>query len=140
MITLDGLHFTEKKVRFKSGDIIFNKNEKGEKMYLIDSGRVKMVMNAGDNEIILATLDPGDFFGEMALITGNKRIATAIALSDCKLNTMDKKTFHENLLNDKRFMMKVVESQASRLEETGLNLKRHLQRFFRMTKVFNITG
>jgi IS1 family transposase len=53
---------------------------------------------------------------------------------------MDKKTFEENLLNDKRFMMKVVESQATRLEETGLNLKRHLQRFFRMTKVFNITG
>ena len=99
------------------------------KMYFIDSGRIKMVMNAGENEIILATLDPGDFFGEMALITGNKRIATAIALTDCKLNTMDKKTFEENLLNDKRFMMKVVESQATRLEETGLNLKRHLQRF-----------
>ena len=109
-------------------------------MYFIDSGKVKMVMNAGDNEIILATLDAGDFFGEMALITGNKRIATAIALTDCKHNTMDRKTFEENLLNDKRFMMKVVESQAARLEETGLNFKRHLQRFFRMTKTFNITG
>jgi CRP-like cAMP-binding protein len=140
MLTLDGLRFTEKKVRFKSGEIIFNKQEQGTQMYFIDSGRVKMVMNVGENEIILATLDQGDFFGEMALITGNKRIATAIALTDCKLNTMDKKTFEENLLNDKRFMMKVVESQATRLEETGLNLKRHLQRFFRMTKVFNITG
>ncbi len=140
MMTLDGLHFTEKKIRFKSGEVIFNKQEEGTKMYFIDSGRVKMVMNAGDNEIILATLDAGDFFGEMALITGNTRIATAIALTDCKLNTMDKKTFEENLLNDKRFMMKVVESQAARLEETGLNFKRHLQRFFRMTKAFNITG
>jgi CRP-like cAMP-binding protein len=85
-----------------------------------------MLMNAGGNEIILATLDAGDFFGEMALITGNKRIATAIALTDCKLNTIDKKTVDANLINDKRFMMKVVESQASRLEETSLNLKRHL--------------
>ena len=140
MVTLDGLHFTEKKVRFKSGEVIFNKQEEGTKMYFIDSGRVKMVMNEGGNEIILATLDAGDFFGEMALITGNKRIATAIALTDCKLNTMDKKTFEENLLNDKRFMMKVVESQAARLEETGLNFKRHLQRFFRMTKTLNIIG
>lgn len=140
MLTLEGLNFTEKKVRFKSGEVIFNKQEEGTNMYFIESGRVKIVMTAGDNEIILATLDSGDFFGEMALITGNKRIATAIALTDCKVHTMDKKTFMENLLNDKRFMMKVLESQASRLEETGLNLKRHLQRFFRMAKVFNITG
>ena len=134
------MSFTEEKARFKKGDVIFKEQEDGRFMYFIDSGRVKMLMNAGDNEIILATLDAGDFFGEMALITGNKRIATAIALTDCKLNTMDKKTFEENLLNDKRFMMKVVESQAARLEETGLNFKRHLQRFFRMTKTFNITG
>jgi CRP-like cAMP-binding protein len=37
-------------------------------MYFKDSGRIKMVINAGDNEIILATLDSGDFFGEMALL------------------------------------------------------------------------
>ncbi len=74
MMTLDGLQFTEKKRRYKSGEVIFNKQEKGKEMYFIDSGRIKVVMNVGDNEIILATLDSGDFFGEMSLITGNKRI------------------------------------------------------------------
>jgi CRP-like cAMP-binding protein len=140
MMTLDGLQFTEKKRRYKSGEVIFNKQEEGKEMYFIDSGRVKIVMNAGENEIILATLDSGDFFGEMSLITGNKRIASAIALTDCKLNTMDKETFDANLKNDERFMRKLVESQAHRLEETGLNFKRHLQRFFRMTRTFNVTG
>ena len=140
MTTLKGLIFTEKKLRFKKGEVIFNNQEEGKEMYFIDSGRVKIVMNTGGNEIILASLDSGDFFGEMSLITGNKRIASAIALTDCKLNTMDKKTFDDNLINDKRFMRNVVEAQASRLEETGLNLKRHLQRFLRMTSTFNITG
>lgn len=91
----------QKKIRFKSGEAIFNKPEEETKMYFIDSGRVKMVMSAEDNEIILTTLDAGDFFGEMALITGNKRIATAIALTDCKLNTIDKKTFEVNHINEK---------------------------------------
>ena len=140
MMTLDGLLFTEKKRRYKSGEVIFDKQEEGKEMYFIDSGRVKIVMNAGENEIILATLDSGDFFGEMSLITGNKRIASAIALTDCKLNTMDKETFDANLKNNERFMRKLVESQAHRLEETGLNFKRHLQRFFRMTRTFNVTG
>jgi CRP-like cAMP-binding protein len=140
MMTLDGLLFSEKKRRYKSGEVIFDTQEEGKEMYFIDSGRVKIVMSAENNEIIFATLDPGDFFGEMPLITGNKRIATAIALTDCKLNIMDKKTFDSNLKNDERFMRKVVESQAHRLEETGLNFKRHLKRFFRMTRTFNISG
>jgi CRP-like cAMP-binding protein len=140
MMTLDGLLFSEKKRRYKSGEVIFNAQEEGKEMYFVDSGRVKIVMSAENNEIIFATLDPGDFFGEMPLITGNKRIATAIALTDCKLNIMDKKTFDSNLKNDERFMRKVVESQAHRLEETGLSFKRHLKRFFRMTRTFNISG
>ena len=140
MMTLGGLLFTEKKRRYKSGEVIIDEQEEGREMYIIHSGRVKIVMSAEDNEIILATLDSGDFFGEMSLITGNKRFATAIALTDCKLNIMDKKTFDANLKNNERFMRKVVESQAQRLEETGLNFKRHLKRFFRMTRTFNITG
>ena len=139
-MNLKGLVFTEKKLRFKNGEIIFKNQEEGKEMYFIDSGRIKIVMNEGDNEIILATLDADDFFGEMALITGNERIVSAIAITDCKLHTMDKKTFEDNLLNDKMFMRKIVESQASRLEETGLNFKRHLRRFIRMASTFNITG
>ncbi len=140
MMNIKGLLYTEKKLRFKKGVVIFENQEEGREMYFVDSGRVKIVMNDGDNEIILSRLDPGDFFGEMALITGNKRIVSAIAITDCKLHTMDKKTFEDNLLNDKKFMRKVVESQASRLEETGLNFKKHLKRFIRMASTFNITG
>ncbi len=140
MMNIKGLLYTEKKLRFKKGEVIFEYQEEGREMYFVDSGRVKIVMNDGENEIILSRLDPGDFFGEMALITGNKRIVSAIAITDCKLHTMDKKTFEDNLLNDKKFMRKVVESQASRLEETGLHFKQHLRRFIRMARTFNITG
>jgi CRP-like cAMP-binding protein len=42
-------------------------------MYVIDSGRVSIVKKIGDSDIILTTLDEGDYFGEMALITGSKR-------------------------------------------------------------------
>ncbi len=140
MMNLEGLVFTEKKRRYKEGEVIFDKQEEGKEMYFIDSGRVKIVMSAEDNEIILATLDSGDFFGEMSLITGNKRIATAKALTDCKISTMDKIAFDANLKNSEEFMRNIVESQAQRLEETGLNFKRHLKRFLRMTRTFNITG
>ncbi len=135
------LRFTEKKLHFKEGDIIFKENDEGAKeMYFIDSGRVKIVKIVGDTEATLAILDADDFFGEMTLITGNRRSASAIAQTDCKIHTMDKETFEFNLSNDINFMRQILETLAHRLEETDTNLKRHIQRISRLTKVFNVTG
>jgi len=137
----ESLRYTEKKLHFKEGDIIFKEYDEGaNEMYFIDSGRVKIVKKVGDTEATLATLDEGDFFGEMTLITGNSRSASAIAHTDCKLHTMDKETFEYNLSNDIKFTKKILETFAHRLEETDTNLKRHIQRISRLTKVFNVTG
>ena len=76
----------------------------------------------------------------MSLITGNKRSASAIAFTDCKLHTMDKETFEFNILKDINFMRQILETLAHRLEETDTNLKRHIQRNARLAKVFNVTG
>ena len=141
MMNLKDLVFTEKKLHFKKGSIIFKEQDKdSKKMYFIDSGRVKIVKKVGDSEATLTVLDSGDFFGELALITGNKRVASAIALTDCKLHTMDKETFELSLSNDKKFMRKILETLALRIEETDLNLKRHIERVSRLSKTFNITG
>ncbi|MGR3302267.1 MAG: Crp/Fnr family transcriptional regulator [Candidatus Scalindua sp.] len=135
------LRYTEKKLHFKEGNIIFKENDEGaQEMYFIDSGRVKIVKTVGDTEATLTTLDEGDFFGEMSLISGNKRSATAIAFTDCKVHTMDKETFEYNLSNDIKFMRKILETLTRRLEETDTNLKRHIQRISRLTKVFNVAG
>ena len=135
-----GLTFTEKKLRFKKDEAIFKEQEEGGKMYFIESGRVKIEKKVGDEEVILVNLDTGSFFGEMSLITGNKRVASAIALTDCKLNTMDKETFEANLVCDKNFLRKILETLATRLEDADLQLKQNLQRIARLYKTFHITG
>ncbi len=133
--------YTRKKIHFKEGDIIFKENEEDcKEMYVIDSGRVNIVKKVGDTDITLTTLDEGDFFGEMSLITGSKRSASATAQTNCKLHTMDKETFEFNLSNDIKFMRQILETLAHRLEETDTNLKRHIQRSARLSKVFNVTG
>jgi CRP/FNR family transcriptional regulator, cyclic AMP receptor protein len=140
-MSLKDLRYTEEKLHFKEGAIIFKEqDEGGNEMYFIDSGRVKIVKKVGDTEATLTTLDEGDFFGEMSLISGNKRSASAIAFTNCKVHTMDKETFEYNLSNDIKFMRKILESLTHRLEETDTNLKRHIQRVSRLSKVFNVTG
>ncbi|GAX61029.1 cAMP-binding proteins - catabolite gene activator and regulatory subunit of cAMP-dependent protein kinases [Candidatus Scalindua japonica] len=136
-----GLLYTRKKIHFKEGDIIFKENEENcKEMYVIDSGRVNIVKKVGDTDITLTTLDEGDFFGEMSLITGSKRSASAIAHTKCKLHTMDKETFESNLSKNIIFTKQILETLAHRLEATDTNLKRHIQRTARLSKVFNVTG
>ncbi|GJQ58095.1 MAG: hypothetical protein D8M57_07275 [Candidatus Scalindua sp. AMX11] len=134
------LVFTEKKVRFKQDETIFEEDAEGNKMYFIESGRVKIVKKVGDGEATLVNLDVGAFFGEMSIITGNKRVASAIALTDCKLHIMDKETFESNLVCDKAFLWKILETLASRIEEADRQLKQNLQRISRLSETFNITG
>ncbi len=130
-----------KTIHFKEGDIIFKENEKDcKEMYVIDSGRVNIVKKVGDTDINLTTLDEGAFFGEMSLITGSKRSASAIAQTKCKLHTMDKETFEFNLSKDINFTKQILETLAHRLEDTDTNLKRHIQRSARLSKVFSATG
>ncbi len=135
------LLYTNKKIVFKEGEVIFKEEEDGGmEMYVIDSGRVNIVKRVGDTDVTLTTLDEGDFFGEMSLITGSKRSASAVAQTKCKLHTMDKETFEFNLSKDINFMRQILETLAHRLEATDTNLKRHIQRSARLSKVFNVTG
>jgi CRP-like cAMP-binding protein len=132
----DDLLFTRKKVLFKEGDVICREDEEdGKEMYVIDSGRVSIVKKIGDTDIILTTLDEGDYFGEMTLITGSKRSASAIAHTQCKIHTMDKETFEFNLTNNINFTRKLLGTLARRLEATDTNLKRHIQRSARLSSL-----
>ena len=113
--------FTRKDLHFKKGDVIFNERDEEEEMYLIDSGEIQIVKTIGDVDVNIASLGSGDFFGEMALITGSRRVASAIAYTDCNLHVMDKETFMSNITNSREFVNRVLASLACRLEETDLS-------------------
>ncbi len=132
------LLYTRKKVHFKEGDVIFKENDEDcNEMYIIDSGRVNIVKRAGDTDATLTTLDEGDLFGEMSLITGNNRSASAIAQTNCKLHTMNKETFEFNLSKDRTFMRRILEMLAHRLEDADTSLKLHIQRSARLSRVYD---
>ena len=87
-------------------------------MYFIDSGETQIVKTIEDVDVNIASLSSEDFFGEMGLITGSRRIASAIAVTDCNLHVMDKETFLSNFTNNRDFVNRVLVSLVCRLEET----------------------
>ncbi len=113
--------FTRKNLHFKKGDVIFNKQDEGKEMYFIDSGDIEIVKTIGDVNLNIASLSSGDFLGEMSLITGSRRVASAIAFTDCDLHVMDKEAFMSNITNNRDFVNRILVTLARRLEETDLS-------------------
>ena len=66
---------------FGSGEVIFHQDEPGDNMYIVKGGQAKIsIMSDGGLEKDIALLKPGDCFGEMALLDGSNRSATATSV------------------------------------------------------------
>ncbi len=70
---------------YKEGEYIFRENEPGESMYIIKQGDVSITKNKNSQEILLASLTEGSFFGEVSLVDEDTRSASAIAKTDTEL-------------------------------------------------------
>lgn len=78
---------------YAAGEVIFQQDTKAEGFYLIYQGNVKIVRKREGKERTLATLVPGDYFGEMALIEKRKRSGTCTALKDSLLFILSREHF-----------------------------------------------
>lgn len=97
------------------GEKIFHHNEPGDAMYFIHTGAVEIV---DSGQKVLATLNPGSFFGEMALLTNNPRTATARARSFCDLYVLSRESFQHVLHRYPSFETKLQSVIAQRLGST----------------------
>lgn len=78
------------------GEYIFYQNDPGIGLYIIREGEVQIVREKETGEkIILAAFSKGDFFGELALVDGEKRSASAIAVTDARLSVIFKPDLDE---------------------------------------------
>ncbi|HEX2141431.1 MAG TPA: Crp/Fnr family transcriptional regulator [Candidatus Limnocylindria bacterium] len=84
---------------FRRNEVIFHQGDPGDALHVITSGSVKIVLPSPEGEeAIVATLRPGDFFGELALLDGKPRSASAVALEQTETLSLPRDVFRE-LLN-----------------------------------------
>jgi CRP-like cAMP-binding protein len=93
---LDRLAAGMRSRRFRRGEVIFHVGDPGDALFVIVSGEVKISLpsETGD-EAILATLRPGDVFGELALLDGAPRSASASALTPTETVILPRDRFRE---------------------------------------------
>lgn len=109
---------------YRKSEIIFQEGSTGSEMYLIHSGRVSLSVKQNEGEWVpLVVLDPGDFFGEMALVDDSPRSATASAVEDdTELIAMDRTRFLFMVRQQPEFALSLMHTLCQRLREMDKRL------------------
>ncbi|MFY8349336.1 Crp/Fnr family transcriptional regulator [Pseudoalteromonas sp. SSM20] len=101
-----------------SGQTLFKQGDKAERMYVVRSGKIKLIKSKMGQSVVLGYFGTGEFLGEMAIITGSKRSCTAIAAEDSVLQVYESARFEEMLANNSGVAARIIEGLAVRLEKT----------------------
>ncbi|MDD4492884.1 MAG: cyclic nucleotide-binding domain-containing protein [Eubacteriales bacterium] len=104
---------------FKAGEIIFKEGSAADTMFRIEKGEVKVIAKYGKaNEVEVATIKPGKFFGEMGVIENARRSATIIAKSDVDVLVIDKTSFPNFVANNPEDAIKIMQNMSKNLRAT----------------------
>ena len=107
---------------YSDGEYIVRQGEPGNCMYEIQDGKVEVVMNKGDQEILLGTLRKGDFFGEMAIFEQSVRSASVRAAGEARVITIDKKIFFGRVSEDPTLAFRILGKMSNRIRQLDKEL------------------
>jgi CRP/FNR family transcriptional regulator, cyclic AMP receptor protein len=108
---------------YAAGATIYGEGEAAEHCYLLQEGRVRVVKTIRGAERSLTVLKPGDLFGEDALLIRSERSASAIALVDSQVLSLDRKTFGVLLASNPEVASRLVEQLVRRLRHAEEQLE-----------------
>lgn len=92
---------------YKSGQIIFKQGDTGDDAFIVESGQIEIARGNGNAELIIATIEAGGLFGEMALIDDTPRMATARSMRKTKCVVIPKRVFSK-LMQDAHPVLRVI--------------------------------
>jgi len=108
---------------------LFRQGDKGDAMYLIESGRVRIsIRDEDDAEVILAELAQGDFFGEMSIIDGRQRSADAKVIEDARLAILSRDSFLSFVRTNPDVALEMLSALTDRLRRTDELLRSRVSR------------
>lgn len=114
--TIDSLAGLAHRRRFEKGAMIFRQGDKGDALYGVASGRIRiLISDENGREVILNILGPGDTFGEIALLDGLERTATAVSVGVSMLLVIPRSEFLAYLDKDPCLSLHLIKLLCERL-------------------------
>ena len=112
-----------------AGSVLFRKGERGGAMYLIEGGRVRIhLKDRSGDDVTLAELAAGDFFGEMSILDGKPRSATATVSEEARLAVLSRQHFHDFVRRSPEVAVSMLAAITERLRQTDEMLRQRVTR------------
>jgi CRP/FNR family transcriptional regulator, cyclic AMP receptor protein len=93
---------------YAAGTLIFNEGDPGDYLYVVRSGQVEIYQERPQGKIVIGTVGKGELFGEMALVDGEPRMASARTIQDCELMLVSGTTFRDHMGDATPFIRAVM--------------------------------
>jgi CRP-like cAMP-binding protein len=101
---------------FQPGEVLFREGESGEVMFVIQSGAVRITKEVNGQAKSLAVLGPGEFLGEMAILNGRPRTATATVVETTRCLVIEAKTLESMVARNAEIALRLIKKLAKRLD------------------------
>jgi CRP/FNR family cyclic AMP-dependent transcriptional regulator len=106
-------------VSLPEGTTVFRQGDPGGSVYVIRSGKVRVLKDSAGRQRMVTTLGPGDFFGEMAVVTGRPRSATVEIIEDAELLKVPAGTLEEMVAGTGEVAIRLIQHLAERLDHAN---------------------
>ena len=104
----------------QTGEVIFQEGSMGDLMFILLEGEIELRKKVGKSETVLKSVsEANDIFGEMALIDGRPRSATAVAAKKSKLLAIDGPSFEHLILTNGKFALKIIKVLSDRIRSSN---------------------
>lgn len=115
-ITIDR-RFNHEHIReYKDGDLIFKEGDEDRDLFIIQEGSVEIKKSTAQGDLKLAQLERGDFFGDMALLQGIPRFASAYSLGKTKILVLHPGGFLLKIRRDPTFAFEMLQQLSNRVK------------------------
>lgn len=110
---------------FAAGEVIVKMGDPGSTLYIVKSGSVSVLREQPDGgEMALATLGPGEFFGELSIFDGHTRSATVVAVEYTETITLGRFDLVRVVSGNPQIALSLLKSLSTRLRDTDDRLAR----------------
>ncbi|TKD03924.1 Crp/Fnr family transcriptional regulator [Polyangium fumosum] len=101
---------------FSAGDILCREGDPGDVMYVIQTGSVRITKMIAGEERVIAMLGPGEFLGELAILNGKPRSATATVVETTRCLLVEARTLEKMVAVNAEIAMRLIKKLAKRLD------------------------
>jgi uncharacterized membrane protein len=116
-------------VRFDVDETIFNEQDKGDALYVVESGSVRIwVLDEDVKPVTLAELKPGEFFGELAVLDRGPRSTNATAIEETALHRLSSDDFQKFLMEHPDVAIDVICEIGARMRQTNVLVSKRATR------------